>query len=120
MEPLILYFRHEGIYKGDISQAAVTDSFLAAMLTRNAKVMTYTVSEDKKFSSGSKHITVREEPRKVILIGTIPYHLLIANLYRLEEQGFDVFIDTRFLTTEMKEPNYPAEFIRTWNDGGDL
>ena len=112
MNPYIIYFRHEGIYNKDIAQAAVTDSFLADRMTKGARVATHTVSEDKNFSNGSKHVSVACEPCEIMLIGTIPYHLLVANLYHLEEKGFKVFIDSNFITTDVEAPNYPPEFVR--------
>lgn len=115
MDTYILYFRHEGIYNNDVEQAVLTDAFLATMLTKGAKVSMCTVSEDKRFSNGSKHVSVSCEPCDIVLIGTIPYHLFIANLYHLEEKGFTVIVVPKFITTDVQDPSYPEDFIRYWD-----
>ena len=116
MKPYIIYFRHEEIYNGNPCAAVYTNSFLADMLTKGARVSTYVVAVDKTFSNGSKYFGIKTEPCEAMLTGSIPYHLLVANLYRLEEEGFEVFIDARYIKTEKENPDYPNEFVREWKE----
>jgi len=112
MNTLVLYFRHEDIYNKSPSNAALTDTFLTTLLTKGTTVEAHVIGEDKKFANGSKHLKVKSEACDVLLIGTIPYHLLIANLYHLEEAGFTVTINPQYLTTDIENPSYPAEYIK--------
>jgi hypothetical protein len=51
-----------------------------------------------------------------MFIGSIPYHLLIANLYHLAGQGYTICMDSAFISTEVSEPNYPPEFIMDFKE----
>jgi hypothetical protein len=94
MNNLIIYFKYEEVYNKNIAQAVVTDSLLATKLTQGTEIITHTVDTHKKFSNDSSQINItRDLPCSIVLIGTIPYHLLIANLYYLAEKGFAVTID---------------------------
>ena len=115
MKPYIIYFRQEELYNRDPGYAAYVDSFLADRILDGCQASAYTVDSDNKFSTGSKYIKIKSEPCEAVLIGTIPYYLLVSNLYRLEEEGFTVYIAPEFIRTEKNNPEYPQEFVREWS-----
>ena len=111
MKPCVFYFRHLELYNLDLSVSAYIDAFMADKLSNGCKIFTYIVNGDK-LSNNSNLVHITVEPCEAILIGTIPYYLLIANLYYLEDQGFTVYIHPRFIKTDHPDYEYPQKFIR--------
>ena len=116
MSDLIVYFRYAETYDKNVGQAVLIDSFLASKLTEGVDVIACMIGENKKFDNGSSQVgSERNAPCRILLIGTIPYHLLTANLYVPAEKGFTVEVDPKYICTDAKNPDYPQEFVR----GGD-
>ena len=111
MEALTVYLRCPEIYHKNIESAALVDSYMADRVIESAPIETFLIGSDKKFYTGSTLLTLKHPAVDVLIIGTVPYHMLIANLYNLADQGKRVKINPNLLITDIQNPNFPEEFL---------
>jgi len=111
MDRTVVYVRCAEIYNARLPEAVEVDAYLTTQVNAGVQVETHFVQDKSCFMSGEKCVTVKSKAGKLLLLGTIPYHLLVACACRLSDQGYRVEFDPQYILTEKDDPEYPSEYI---------
>ena len=116
MDNTVIYIRCEELHNLYPASAAVIDTAVSVLLKKNYVIETHAMRDTKSFLIGGRYFLPKCKSKNLLLLGTIPFHLLIINLFNLDEKGYRVKIDPSFLETGVSNPIYPEEFTEQWGD----